>query len=260
MRLSGTRVFLFSIVIFSALGAASAMSNAAGAFPGTSWKRMELIRRRVSALSPRDLSQDWPEVRRTLLRAAGLRDVSDTRRVGTGFTGHCFADSNHCDATAMLLERFDDKNTGNLGVHAAISRGNHLGDGIRAASFPIRSDAIDGDEDAARSASADGDGDGDDDGGTWCTCMNGCAQERDGINASVAHRQFRSMVAFKLVWAPPNYTSFVLVDDDGVLLNYGAPVGQLPPPSERRANYSMTRGSKYARAAEELGSTQSEEL
>ena len=83
--------------------------------------------------------------------------------------------------------------------------------------------------------------------------MNGCNHEVDGVNASVAHRQFRSMVAFKLVWAPPTFASFVLVDDDGELLNHGTPTGPLPTVSDRTSNYAMTRGSKYARAAEALG-------
>ena len=35
----------------------------------------------------------------------------------------------------------------------------------------------------------------------------------------VAHTQFLSRIAFKLVWVPDDYESFVLVDDDGGLLN-----------------------------------------
>ena len=116
-------------VFLASSSAAMSAAAASAAFPGTSLRRMEMIRRRIRALEPHELSREWPEVRRTLLRAAGLRDVSDRRRVGTGYTGHCFQDSNHCDATAMLLERSDDRNTGALGVHRAIAIGNHLGDG-----------------------------------------------------------------------------------------------------------------------------------
>ena len=34
----------------------------------------------------------------------------------------------------------------------------------------------------------------------------------------VAHLQFKSRIAFKLVWCPPNFDKFVLVDDDGELV------------------------------------------
>lgn len=62
----------------------------------------------------------------------------------------------------------------------------------------------------------------------------------------VCHVQFQSQIAFKLVWVPPEFTRFVLVDDDGALLNMGAPMGDLPPFSARRENYLLTVGSKYA--------------
>jgi hypothetical protein len=52
-------------------------------------------------------------------------------------------------------------------------------------------------------------------GGSWTTCMIGCHRDppRD-----VAHVQFRSRIAFKLVWVPPDFRMFVLVDDHGNLL------------------------------------------
>ena len=80
--------------------------------------------------------------------------------------------------------------------------------------------------------------------------MIGCNSEppRD-----VAHLQFRSRIAFKLVWCPPTYTRFVLVDDAGNLLNKGAPRGQLPHLSERRQNFQVVAGSKYAVQAELFG-------
>ena len=37
----------------------------------------------------------------------------------------------------------------------------------------------------------------------------------DPIAQDVAHVQFRSRIAFKMVWCPPSFSSFVLVDDDG---------------------------------------------
>lgn len=66
----------------------------------------------------------------------------------------------------------------------------------------------------------------------------------------VAHVQFRSRIAFKLVWCPPGYQTFVLVDDDGQLLNKGTPTGELPAEACRQANYQLVRGSKYAVEAE----------
>ena len=35
----------------------------------------------------------------------------------------------------------------------------------------------------------------------------------------VAHVQFNSRIAFKLVWVPPNFEKFVLVDDNGIQLH-----------------------------------------
>ncbi len=65
--------------------------------------------------------------------------------------------------------------------------------------------------------------------------------------------QFRSRIAFKLVWAPgDDFRRFVLVDDDGALLAAGAPSGQLPALEERKANYEMVAGSKYGSDAARL--------
>ena len=69
----------------------------------------------------------------------------------------------------------------------------------------------------------------------------------------VAHVQFRSRIAFKLVWVPPALETFVLVDDAGDLLNSGTPTGRLPALSQRQQNFALVRGSKYAAAAEALG-------
>lgn len=66
--------------------------------------------------------------------------------------------------------------------------------------------------------------------------------------------QFRSRVAFKLVWVPPSFGRFVLVDDEGAALATGAPSGALPARAERQRNFELVRGSKYAREAEQLGS------
>jgi hypothetical protein len=75
----------------------------------------------------------------------------------------------------------------------------------------------------------------------------------DPIAQDVAHVQFRSRIAFKMVWCPPSFSSFVLVDDDGALLaGPGTPSGSLPHISQRQQNYMLVRGSKYAREADEI--------
>ena len=88
-------------------------------------------------------------------------------------------------------------------------------------------------------------------GGSWSTCAIGCNQEppRD-----VAHVQFQSRIAFKLVWVPnEKFDSFVLVDDDGSLLAKGTPTGRdLPNLRERKTNYKIVAGSKYAVEADKL--------
>ncbi len=108
-----------------------------------------------------------------------------------------------------------------------IAVGNFLGEGIRIASIPELGD-----------------------GGSWSTCAIGCNVEppRD-----VAHIQFRSRIAFKLVWAPvKNFDTFVLVDDGGKELARGMPTGRLPPMRERVMNYRVVQGSKYAHAVDEI--------
>ena len=64
--------------------------------------------------------------------------------------------------------------------------------------------------------------------------------------------QFNSRIAFKLVWAPPSFSTFVLVDDAGNLLNHGTPTGNLPNERERVENYNLVKGSKYAKAADSI--------
>merc|ERR1711908_88694 len=108
-----------------------------------------------------------------------------------------------------------------------IAKGNLLGPGIEVASLPELGQ-----------------------GGSWSTCTNGCHVEPP---QDVAHVQFRSRIAFKLVWAPPAFETFVLVDDAGELLNSGTPTGELPALRQRQQNYALVRGSKYAAAAEKLG-------
>jgi hypothetical protein len=89
-------------------------------------------------------------------------------------------------------------------------------------------------------------------GGSWSTCIMGCESEppRD-----VAHVQFKARIAFKLVWCPPAFDTFVLVDDTGALLNTGRPSGKLPFKAERVRNFQAVQGSKYATAALAVGDT-----
>ena len=193
-------------------------------YPGTAVERMLAIRARASSLTPDQLNADWEEVRRSILWAGGLKDLPHAVP-GQGFTGHSFNDYNHCDLTAMRGEEASNENEGRV---AGIHRSNRLGEGIRIASLEKLGP-----------------------GGSWSTCMIGCASEPP---QDVAHVQFRSRVAFKLVWAPPGFGTFVLVDDSGALINKGTPKGVLPRISERQQNYAVVRGSKYAIEADKVAS------
>mmetsp|Transcript_5406 Transcript_5406/g.13091 ORF Transcript_5406/g.13091 Transcript_5406/m.13091 type:complete len:286 (+) Transcript_5406:93-950(+) len=188
-------------------------------FPGTAVERLNNIQARVIGLTSTELSENWQDVRRKLLWAGGLRDLEDAVP-GQGYTGHAFNDDNHCDLTAMLGDVSHNQHTGDLD---GIALGNLLGPGIEKASLPELGP-----------------------GGSWSTCTNGCNMEppRD-----VAHVQFRARIAYKLVWCPPDYSTFVLVDDAGELLNYGTPTGELPDIRARQRNFMLTQGGRYARAA-----------
>ena len=70
-------------------------------YPGTAVARMLASRERVRSLKPDELSGDWDSVRKRLLWAAGLKDLTNVAP-GAGYTGHAFNDANHCDATTML--------------------------------------------------------------------------------------------------------------------------------------------------------------
>jgi hypothetical protein len=192
-------------------------------YPGTAVERMMNIRERTRNLTGEELSQDWEEVRVRVLTAGGLKNLQSVRP-GEGYTGHSFNDYNHCDLTAMSFANAHNRNEGRV---TGIAFDNPLGRGILAASLPDLGA-----------------------GGSWSTCMNGCNQEPP---ADVAHVQFQSRIAFKLVWCPPKFSSFVLVDDAGQLLNKGTPTGKLPHISERQQNYFAVKGSKYAVEAEKFG-------
>lgn len=190
-------------------------------YPGTAVERMNNARNRVREIAD-ELKQggDWEVIRRRILWAGGLRDLPNAKP-GMGYTGHSFNDFNHVDLTCMLDSVSGNENEGQVD---GIAYGNQLGPGIRLASLPELGP-----------------------GGSWSTCMMGCKYDppRD-----VAHLQFRSRIAFKLVWVPTTaFDRFVLVDDDGNLLAEGRPQGRLPPLRERQQNYQMVAGSKYAAAA-----------
>ena len=60
-------------------------------------------------------------------------------------------------------------------------------------------------------------------------------------------------MAWKLVWVPPTFEEFVLVDDDGELLASGKPTGRLPRISEREQNFRITGNGKYSKEAAKRG-------
>merc|ERR1719478_2077668 len=187
---------------------------------------MNAARERAKTLTPEVLSGEWEPVRKKILWAAGLRDLTNVPP-GAGYTGHAFNDANHCDATTMLGDVAHNLNEAGAGRIAGIAVGNRLGPGIEVASDPDLGE-----------------------GGSWSTCTNGCHVDPP---QDVAHVQFRSRIAFKLVWCPPSFSAFVLVDDDGKLLASGAPTGRLPSAQDRASNYLLVRGSKYATEAERVG-------
>ena len=192
-------------------------------YPGTAVERMRAARERATSLTATELSGDWASaVRPRILWAAGMRDLREAQP-GEGFTGHAFNDAIHVDATTMRQDASYNENDGGV---KGIALGNQLGPGILAASLP---------ELGA--------------GGSWSTCANGC---RLSPPQDVAHVQYRSRIAFKLVWAPDDFSRFVLVDDDGRLLAAGAPTGRLPALLERQRNFELVAGSKYAAAAADL--------
>ena len=214
---SGTRSLMMA-------SAASSSTQIDEMYPGTAVPRMMAIRERVKSLNF-DPAQTWESQRKMILKAGGLKDLQSAQP-GEGYTGHSFNDFNHVDLTAMVDTQHDSENEGRVnGIHAR----NPLGNGIRVASL--------------------GPADGLPAGGSWSTCALGCNSDppRD-----VAHVQFQSRIAFKLVWVPPAFNSFVLVDDDGNMLNTGTPKTDsgLPAMSERTRNYMLVKGSRYATAAE----------
>jgi hypothetical protein len=182
--------------------------------------RLTAVIARVKTLTSEQLNGDWENVRGNILWAGGMKDIRNAPP-GYGYTGHAFNDYNHCDLATMNGEVAQNENQGQVD---GIAYGNNLGKGITIASLPELGP-----------------------GGSWSTCMQGCNSDppRD-----VAHLQFRSRIAFKLVWCPPSFNLFVLVDDEGELLATGQPTGDIPHLAERQTNYRLVMGSKYSTAAD----------
>lgn len=192
-------------------------------YPGTAVQRLRSVHARVATLSEEDLSGDWEDARRKILWAGGLKDLPDSIP-GQGYTGHSFNDYNHVDLTTMNDRVSDNENDGAV---KEIAIGNNLGNGIRIASIQELGP-----------------------GGSWSTCANGCHLDPP---QDVAHVQFRSRIAFKLVWVPnANFDMFVLVDDEGNELARGKPTGQLPHLRQRKMNYQIISGSKYSEVADKI--------
>jgi len=190
-------------------------------YSGTAVERMNNIRKNIISLTDNDLSVDWDIVRVNLLKAGGMRDLKN----GIGNDSHCFTDFNHCDLTPIKKTQLYEENNGRV---SNIEYSNSLGPSIEAASIPNTGP-----------------------GGSWCTCMINCNTQPKPLD--VAHVQFKSRIAFKLVWVPPNYNTFVLIDDSGNFLNKGTPKGNLPDISTRRKNFQLTIGSKYSKVAIDIG-------
>ena len=204
-------------------------------YPGTAVSRLRAVQARVKIIDEDgSLNGKWEDVRRKILWAGGLKDLPNSRP-GQGYTGHSFNDWNHVDLTTMLDDTQDNENDGAV---KGIAVGNRLGQGIRVASLPELGP-----------------------GGSWSTCAMGCNKDPP---SDVAHVQFRSRIAFKLVWVPnKEYDTFVLVDDVGQMLAKGKPSdgpAGLPALRERQMNYQIMLGSKYAVAAERIARLENDQI
>ena len=215
-------LLLFFLLIFTLIYSNDSFIDIDSDYPGTAVQRLNAVHNRIKLLSPDQFNDDWQIVRKLLLWAGGLKILPDAKP-GEGNTDHSFNDFNHCDLTTMLGNVVSNENNGKLDE---IEFKNQLGPGITIASIEELGP-----------------------GGSWTTCMIGCNQDPPH---DVAHIQFRSRIAFKLVWVPNNYNTFVLVDDYGNLLAKGQPKGILPEIEERQKNYQLVKDSKYSIEADKL--------
>ncbi len=109
-------VFAPAVVHMSSMSSASAATTPAEVdreYPGTAVERLRNVHVRVKSLTSDQLNGDWPSVRRSLLWAGGLKDLSSSRP-GEGYTGHSFNDYNHCDLTTMLGAVASNENEGKV--------------------------------------------------------------------------------------------------------------------------------------------------
>ena len=193
-------------------------------YPGTACERLANVVAKVKNLTVDDLNDHkWSTIRSKLLAVGGLKEGMST--------SHSFNDWNHCDLTTMLGSVQSNSNSD--GKVAGISRKNKLGSHIKEASLSELGE-----------------------GGSWSTCILGCNQNPP---QDVAHVQFQSRVAFKLVWCPPNYNIFVLLDDEGKILNKGSIMADdtgVPSLQQRQLNFRAVEGGQYEAAAKEAGKTQ----
>jgi len=178
-------------------------SNVSPSLPGTATQRLEAARDRARSLNGK-LTGDWEGIRKQLLYAAGLADV--------GETSHCFSDFNHVSATTMAQAQQENLHDGKVQGMAA---GNQLGPVIKLASLR--------------------EGKGFEKDGSWCTCALGAGKEPP---FDVAHHQFKSEVAFYLVWKEGG-GKFALVTEQGDNLACGEPTGKLPSKDARKLNWQI---------------------
>lgn len=185
-------------------------------YDGTSSKRLQTIHRNLNKIPDESLIDNWETIRVKLLQAGGLKNVFETQ--------HILNDFNHCDITPMKKKTFEHINQNKV---KGIDKVNYLGDLIRKCSINY---GLFSDKD-----------------GTWGTCMIGCNQLPP---QDVAHLQFNSKIAFKLIWLPPEYNNFIIVDDDGNLLKKGQNLNKdIPNKSERKLNFQTadSPNSKYTK-------------
>lgn len=64
-------------------------------YPGTAVERLNCVHERVRSLTEEQLNADWDDVRRSLLWAGGLRDLTDVPP-GRGAFWRCLPPSDYC--------------------------------------------------------------------------------------------------------------------------------------------------------------------
>lgn len=180
--------------------------------PGTATERLNAARDRARSLDGK-LIGDFAGIRKQLLWAAGLADISE----GEGRTSHCFSDWNHVAATTMQQAEIHNKHNGSV---KGMAVGNYLGSSILAASLH--------------------EGKGFEQGNSWCTCAKGAPED-------IAHVQFKSEVAFYLVWLKGG-DQFALVTEQGEHLACGHPSKDLPTVSDRKGNWLIFESGADAMA------------